>query len=140
MTIWAFLKKSESSNDVLEIDMDSSNSVLQSNLNNRPLCYSGYLYHTNRCRRSDIIKAGNLMGKDFFSAWGIPDSAYSEEESKVIVTVRQCTKRDFYPQDVLEALELITKICCCICNKRHMKRVEFSQETLYDIICVLAVW
>ena len=79
------------------------------------------------------------MGKDLFSAWVIPNPAYSKEESKVPVTVIQYTKRDLSPQAVSEALKLINEIWDCLHNKNHMKRSAFSLDTPYDTIRVLTV-
>ena len=129
----------ESGDDVIEIYMEIFSSVIQSNLNNCPLYYSGDSYCTNRRRRSEISKAAKLTGQDLFAAWGIPNTAYADEESKVPVTVRQYTNRDLSPHAVLEALELITKICYCLWNKRHMEGAVFSLETPYDTISVLTV-
>ena len=55
------------------------------------------------------------------------------------MTVRQYIKRDDSSQDVSEALELITDICDCLCSKRRMERREFSLDTPYVTIRVLAV-
>ena len=101
--------------------------------------YYGDSNCTNRRRKIDISQAENTTGQDLFSVWGIANNDYAEEESKVPVTVRQYTKRDLYPEAVLEALVLITYICDCIWNKRHMKREAFSLKTLYNIIHVLPV-
>ena len=105
------VKKTESSDDVIEIYMDIFSSVIQSNFNNCPLYYSGDSYHTNQFRRSEIMMAAKMMGQYLFAAWGIPDPSHADEESKVPVTVRQYTKRNISPNDVMEALEPITEIC-----------------------------
>ena len=55
--------EADSGDDVLETDMESFSSLMQSNLNNRPLCYSGDSDPTNRHRRSGIGKASNMIGK-----------------------------------------------------------------------------
>ena len=120
--------------------MESLNSVKQSNLNNRPLYYSRDSYRTNQHSRSDISMDAKLTGKSLFAAWVITNPAYTEEKSKITVTVIGYTNMDLSPQDVPESLELITGICYCLHNKRHMKRAELYPETPYDTICVLEVW
>ena len=92
--------KHEFGNDVLDINMESLSSVIQSKLNTCPLYYSGCLYHTNQCRRSETSNSANQMWQDFFATGGVTYPAYAEEESKVPVTVRQYTNRDISPQDV----------------------------------------
>ena len=88
----------ESGSDVLEIDMESFRSVIQSNLNNHTFYYSGDLDRTNRHWRSEIKKTANLIGQEFFAAWEVPNPAYSKEESKVPVTMRQYKKMDISPR------------------------------------------
>ena len=58
--------KPKSRNGVLEISMEISISVIQSNLNNLPLHYSRDSYFMNRKRRSDTSKATNMMRQEFF--------------------------------------------------------------------------
>ena len=53
--------------------------------------------------------------------------------------MRYYTKRDLSSQAVLEALELITEICDCLQNKKHMKRVALSLEIPHYTIHVLEV-
>ena len=84
-----FDDKHESDNDVLENDMESFSSVIQTNLNNYPLYYYGDSDLMNRLRRIGITKAAQMMGQDLFSAWGILNPAYTEEEFKVPVTLRK---------------------------------------------------
>ena len=67
---------------MLGINMENFRSVIQLNLNNCPLYYYGDYY-----QRSEIIKAAKMKGQDLFGAWGVPNTDYSKEESKVPVTV-----------------------------------------------------
>ena len=55
------------------------------------------------------------------------------------MTVIQYTRRDIYPQDLLEALELVTEICDCFLIKIHINRVAFPLKNPYDTIHLLAV-
>ena len=86
------------------------------------------------------MMAAKMMGQYLFAAWRIPDPFHADEESKVPVTVRQYTKRDISPNDVMEALEPITEICDCLWHKGCMKRVVLSLETPYYTIHILLVW
>ena len=129
----------DSSHGVLEIDMESFSSVIQSNLNNHPLYCYGDSDCMDRRRRSDISKSANMTGQDLSDSWGIPNPAYAKEESRVTVTVIHYTKRDISPQDMSEVMELNTEICYCLRGKRRMKRLAFDLETPYGTIHALAV-
>ena len=76
----------------------------------------------NRHMGSQIIKAVKMVVQDLFAARGIHNTVNSKEESKVPVPVRQYTKRNIFPRDVLEALKLINEVCGFLRNKRCMKR------------------
>ena len=91
-----FEDEPESRDDVLNINMESFSSVIQSNLKKNRFYCSGYSYHTNLRRSIDMSNAKKLMGKIIFSAWVIPNTAYAKEESKVPLIVRQDTKRDIF--------------------------------------------
>ena len=100
----------ESGDVVLDIDMEMFSSVIQSNLDNCPLYYSGYSYRTNQHRRCKISKSKKIMGKGLFYAWSIPYPDYTQEETNVHVTMRKYKNMDLSPNAFPEALELITDI------------------------------
>ena len=81
-----------------------------------------------------------MKGQDLFGAWGVPNTDFAEKESKVPVTVVQYIKRDLSPQNVSEALELITEVCDCLQKNKIINIALLSFKTLFDTFRVLAVW